>query len=262
MPFKNRKMSNKVINLFGNNKIVPNTGVKYSTLLEQFMNPFMDDLKDYEYIEDILEFAINIWNMANVNSLMPNENIEKEINSIKQNKKEFLLIKRMIAYKEENFKAYTNFIVDFELKEVSDDEDPILSVITQEENAYIANMINAIEEDELYVQEDFEENYINRSAIILKPKQPFIDWYNNLYPDSKMDEIEVDIYLVDDNIDDLEKFLKKKFDKLFTMALEDWHTNKKQWPQKRNYKMFNLWFRVEISEAIYDLEEKPVLKSE
>ena len=255
-------MSNKVIDLFGNNKIVPNTGVKYSTLLEQFMNPFMDDFKDYEYIEDILEFAINTWNMANINSIMPSEDIEKEMNSIKQNKKNILLIKKMIAYKEENFKAYTNFIVDFELKEVNDGGDPILSVVTQEEDAYLANMINAIEEDNLHNQEDFEENYINRSAIIVKPKQPFIDWHNSLYPDSKMDEIDVDIYLVDDNINDLENFLKKKFDKLFTMVLHDWHTNKKEWPQKRNYKMFNLWFRVEISETIYDLERKPVLKSE
>lgn len=255
-------MNNKVIDLFGNNKVIPNTGVKYSTLLEQFMNPFMDDFKDYEYIEDILEFAINIWNMANINSIMPSEDIEKEMNSIEQNKKDVLLIKRMIAYKEENFKAYTNFIVDFELKEVTDGGDPILSVVTQEEDAYIANMVNAIEENNLHVQEDFEENYINRSAIIVKPKQPFIDWHNNLYPNSKMDEIEVDIYLVDDTIDDLEKFLKKKFDKLFTMVLDDWHANKKEWPQRRNYKMFNLWFRVEISETIYDLERKPILKSE
>ena len=40
-----------------------------------------------------------------------------------------------------------------------------------------------------------------------------------------------------------EKLDKIKF---FTMELNDWHTNKKEWPQKRNYKMFNLWFRVEI----------------
>ncbi len=255
-------MSNKVIDLFGNNKIVPNTGVKYSKLLEQFMNPFMDDFKDYEYIEDILEFAINAWNTANINSLIPIEDIEKAMNSIEQNKEYVLLIKRMIAHKEENFKTYTNFIVDFELKEVNDGGDPILSVVTQQEDAYIANMANIIEEESLHDQEDFEENYINRSAIIVKPKQPFIDWHNSLYPDSKMDEIDVDIYLVNNTINDLENFLKKKFDKLFTMVLQDWHTNKKEWPQRRNYKMFKQWFRVEISETIYDLERKPVLKSE
>ncbi len=255
-------MSNKVIDLFGNNKIVPNTGFKYSKLLEQFMNPFMDDFKDYEFIEDILDFAINAWNMANINSIIPSENIEKAMNSIEQNKEDVLLLKRMVAHKEEKFKAYTNFIVDFELKEVNDGGDPILSVVTQEEESYLANIVNTIEENNLHAQEDFEENYINRSAFIIKPKQPFIDWLNNLYPDSKMDEIDVDIYLVNDTINDLERFLEKKFDKLFTMVLHDWHTNKKEWPQKRNYKMFKQWFRVEISETIYDLEKQPILKSE
>ncbi|GGX23512.1 hypothetical protein [Aquimarina muelleri] len=255
-------MSNKVIDLFGNNKIVPNTGVKYSKLLEQFMNPFMDDFKDYEFIEDILDFAINAWNTANINSIIPSENIEKTMNSIEQNKEDVLLLKRMVAHKEEKFKAYTNFIVDFELKEVNDGGDPILSVVTQEEESYLANIVNTNEENNLHAQEDFEENYINRSAFIIKPKQPFIDWLNNLYPDSKMDEIDVDIYLVNDTINDLERFLEKKFDKLFTMVLHDWHTNKKEWPQKRNYKMFKQWFRVEISETIYDLEKQPILKSE
>lgn len=257
-------MKKKVINLFGNHKIVPNTGVKYSKLLEQFMNPFMRDFEDFEYIEDILDFAINAWNMANINSIMPNEDLEKTMNSVEQNKEDILLLKRMVTYKEAKFKAYTNFIVDFELKEVNDGGDPILSVVTQEEDAYLTNMVNTIEKNDLHAQEDFEENYINRSAIIIKPKQPFIDWLSNLYPDDffKEEMKEAAIYLVDDNIDNLEKWLKKKFDKFFKLVLHDWHTNKKEWPQKRNYKMFTLWFRVEISEMIYDLERKPVLKSE
>jgi hypothetical protein len=59
----------------------------------------------------------------------------------------------------------------------------------------------------------------------------------------------------DDKIDDVEKWLIKKFDKFFMMELDEWCANKKEWPQKRNYKMFKLWFKVEISEMIYDLEK-------
>ena len=189
-----------------------------------------------------------------------NENIANYINE--ENDINVVLLNTMIDYKISNFKEYDNFIVDFELKEVQAGQDPILSVITQEKEAYLANMMDGLDNENLYSPDDFEENYINRSAIIVKPKQPFIDWHNSLYPDSKIDEIDIDIYLVDDNINDLEKFLKKKFDKLFTMVLYDWHTNKKEWPQKRNYKMFKQWFRLEISETIYDLERKPILKSE
>ena len=255
-------MKNKVIDLFGS-KIVTNIGVKYSELLEQFMTPFANEFEDTEYLEDIFEFAINAWNFGNMKQLLPkdeNENITNYINE--ESDINVVLFNTMIDYKISNFKEYDNFIVDFELKEVQVGQDPILSVITQEKEAYLANMMDGLDNEDLHSPDDFEENYINRSAIIVKPKQPFIDWHNSLYPDSKIDEIDIDIYLVDDNINDLEKFLKKKFDKLFTMVLYDWHTNKKEWPQKRNYKMFKQWFRIEISETIYDLERKPILKSE
>lgn len=258
-------MKNKVINLFGNNKIVPNKGVKYSELLEQFMYPFMNRFKDYENIGDIIEFSINAWNMGNIKVLLPKEGFKEIIsNAPNQEDIDFHLLKKMIDFKAKKFKEYTNFIADYELKEVNDGGDPVLTVITQESEAYLSNMANGIEENNMHGQEDFEENYINRNAIIIKPQQAFIDWLGNLYPDNIFieDVKKSNIYLVDDDIDDIEKWLKKKFDTFFTMELQDWHTNKKEWPQKRNYKMFNLWFDIEISEMIYDLERKPVLKSE
>ncbi len=114
--------------------------------------------------------------------------------------------------------------------------------------------------------DDFGENYINRSAISLKPLQPFINWHDTIYPDSKFDELtfnEVNIYLVNNsNYEDIEAYLKKKFDRYFMMELDGWHTNKKEWPQRRNYKMFKEWFRIDISTAVYDLEKTPVSKSE
>jgi hypothetical protein len=257
-------MKNKLINLFENNKIVPNTGVKYSELLEQFMSPFVNEFRDTEYIEDIFEFAINAWNFGNMQIITPNQEFEKSILSIqdKDDDTNISLLKKMVDYKVSNFKEYENFIVDYELKEVKVGEDPILSIVTQEEEAYLANMMNTLENE--VTQDDFEENYINRSAIILKPLQPFLDWLATLNPDMDFEEDikETNIYLIDDTIDDPEKWLKKKFDKFFMMELNDWHTNKKEWPQKRNYKMFNLWFRVETSQMIYDLEKKPILKSE
>ncbi len=254
-------MKNNVIDLFGNKNIVPNTGVKYSTLLEKFIAQFQNEFLDVEYFEDIIDFAINAWNMANINIIMPNEDFEKAMGSIEQEEEESIsLLKKMMEHKEEKYKVFTNFIVDFELKETSGN--PILSVITQEEETYLSNMMNTLDNE--VTHNDFEENYINRIAIIIKPLQPFIDWHNNLYPDSTINETDIDInlYLVNDQIDDLEKFLKKKFDKFFMLELENWHTNKKEWPQRRNYKMFKLWFRVETSEIVYDLEKKPVLKSE
>jgi len=257
-------MKDNVINLFGN-KIVPNTGVKYSELLEQFMSPFVNEFKDTEYIEDILEFAINAWNFGNIKVLLPKGEFEKATGLIKEKEINVALLRKMIDYKSTKFKEYDKFIVDYELKEVAaGEEDPILSIVTQEKEAYIANMMDSFENE--ITEDDFEENYINRSAIILKPQQPFVDWYFKLNTDDELyfeeDIKETNIYLVDDGIDDIEKWLKKKFDKFFMLELDEWCANKKDWPQKRNYKMFKQWFQVQTSDLIYDLEKKPILKSE
>ena len=253
-------MSKKVINMFGN-KIVPNKGVKYSELLEQFISPFENEFINMEYIDDIFEFSINAWNMANINILMPNEEMDKAMNSVQFEGEDLSLLKKMIAHKKKKYKAFTNFIVDFEIEERDAGKDPILSVVTQEEETYLANMVNEMEEDNEHSQNDFEENYINRIAIIIKPLQPFLDWYFNLNPEEGYEEEfeETNIYLIDNTID-AEKWLKKKFDKFFMMELGEWHDNKKEWPQKRSYKMFKQWFQVEVSEMVYDLEKRPVLK--
>jgi hypothetical protein len=258
-----KKIKDNVINLFGN-KIVPNTGVKYSKLLEQFISPFANEFRDTEYIEDIIEFAINAWNFGNMEILIPKGEFEKTTELIKEKEINIVLLRKMIAYKISNFKEYENFIVDYELKEVKTGEDPVLSIITQEKEAYLAIMMDSLDNEA--TEDDFRENYINRSAVILKPQQPFIDWYFNLNPDDDLDFEEdlkeTNIYLVDDKIDDVEKWLKKKFDKFFMMELDEWCSDKKEWPQKRNYKMFKQWFQVDVSTMLYDLEKKPILKSE
>lgn len=251
-------MKNKVINLFDKPEIVQNKGVKYSTLLEQFITPFADDFADVEYYEDIFEFAINAWNFGNMKLILPEGESDAAINAVKGQDINLDLLKRMMDYKVSHFKEYTNFIADYEIKESS--SDPILSVITQEKGAFLAKMVENMEAEN--PQADFEENYINRTAIIVKPLQPFLDWCSNLYPNDTDEIKETRTYLISEEIEDVEVWLKKKFDKIFVFELESWHFNKKEWPQKRNYKMFQEWFQIDISTMVYDFETKPVLKFE
>jgi hypothetical protein len=252
-------MKNKVINLFGNDMIVQNKGEKYSELLEKFMIPFQNSILDFEFPEDFLEFALLAWNFGNMKALMPKEEFTKIMSTTPDKKVDSSLLKKMIDFKYKNFKEYTNFIVDFEFK-ITDD-DTILVVTTQEKDAYFSNVFN--DKDD---QMEFKENYINRSAIIIKPLQPFLDWVNNLYSDENNENneenevCEVNIYLVNEEITDLEMYLQKKFDKFFMMELEARNTNKKKWPQKRNYKMFKQWFQIQTSYMIYDLEKNPIFK--
>jgi len=223
------------------------------------MAPFQNEFSKMEFIEDIFDFAISAWNFGNISTIMDEEEFKNIINS--EQEVDTGLLNKMIKYKVANYKEYTNYIVDYELKETSGD--PKLVVITQEEDTYLASMLNVFEGQNS--RDDFEENYINRNAIVIKPLQPFINWHNALYPDGTINTSDINesnIYLINDNIDNLEVWLKKKFDKFFMLELEDWHTNKKEWPQKRNYKMFKQWFNIEISTLIYDLEKEPVSKSE
>lgn len=249
-------MKNKIIKLFDKKEIIPKVEVKYSVLLEKFMTPFASEFADMEYYDDIIEFALNAWNFGNFKAILPENELDSMINEIDNSDFKGDLLKKMIDYKVSHFKEYPNFIVDHELKET--EADPILTVVTQEQAPFLASWLEEMEDE--YPDEDFEENYINRCAIIVKPLDPFLDWATDLCPED-LDEIkEVRTYLVSEDIEDIEAWLKKKFDKIFSIELEAWNQNKKEWPQKRSYKMFKEWFRLEVSTMIYDFERRPVLK--
>ena len=251
-------MKNKVINLFNKPTIVQNQGVKYSQLLEKFIAPFMKKLElEAEFVEDIFDIAIIAWNSGNLKNLMPQKEFEQYMKMCEQRDENFDLLKKMIDHKATHFKDYTNFIVDFELEETI--EDPILHITTQEQDAYLAAMLQADEEDDL--SDEYEEKYIDRKAIVLKPTQAFIDWHTNLDLDDLEFAKEARTYLINEDIDDVEEWLRKKYDKLFMFELNSFHENKKEWPQKRNYKMFRLWYDIDISHLVYDFELKPVSKS-
>ncbi len=108
---------------------------------------------------------------------------------------------------------------------------------------------------------------INRNAIVVKPKKPLFDWVNYLYPDDEppaAHDGESNVYLVKekDSKEATERWLKKNFDKIFENELNDWHTDEKDWPQERDFKLFKEWFEYEIHSMILDLEEEEELAKE
>jgi len=253
-------MKNKVIDMFSGKTIIQNEGKKYSEILSDFIKPFENDFPDEMEIDDVIGFACNAWNLGCMSQIMP----KKEFTNLLTSSEPFpepenTILKKMIDFKIKKFAPFDRFIDDFELKEKNGEL--VLTILTQEKEAFLTKLMEE-HTDFLPEKADFEEAYINRYAIVIKPLQPFFDWINSLYPeDDKINEVdEANIYLVDNNIDDIEKWLRKKFDKFFTMELDDWHTDKKDWPQKRSYKMFKQWFNIDISTMIYDMENKPVYK--
>jgi len=106
---------------------------------------------------------------------------------------------------------------------------------------------------------------INRNAIIIKPKQPLLDWANAIFPGSPvtLESIsEGTVYLVKerDSNEQIKKWLQKNFDEIFQNELNNWHTDEKDWPTKRTFKNFVEWFDVEIHSVVLDLEDDEVTK--
>jgi hypothetical protein len=108
-------------------------------------------------------------------------------------------------------------------------------------------------------------NILNRSAIIVRVKRPFIDWANALTPDFplKIDVLgESHTYLMNPDFADAEKDLKECFKLIFEEELEAICTDEKEWPQKRDFTAFCNWFYFEISNKVQDLtKKKEVLNS-
>lgn len=103
---------------------------------------------------------------------------------------------------------------------------------------------------------------VNRHAIVVKPRQPLLNWINALYPDMAEDGSETVVYLVKalNTFDNTEKWLKRNFNEIFENELNGRHTDENDWPQKRTYKLFTEWFETEIHITVEDIEETPIQK--
>ncbi len=110
---------------------------------------------------------------------------------------------------------------------------------------------------------------INKSAAIVRPKQPFMDWVNRL-PDA---DTEREVTLADFGSDcavilipeyDSEKEARKYIDRIALEILENelygWCTHEPWWPKKRSRKMFLEWFDVELHSEIIDFSNEAIKK--
>ena len=102
---------------------------------------------------------------------------------------------------------------------------------------------------------------MNRSAITISPKQPFIDWANALTPEFPM-EINVlgesHTYLTNPDFDNADKHIKKYYKEIFEEELLGIWTDQNDWSEKLDYKTFCNWFHFEISDWVQDLSNKPL----
>ena len=111
---------------------------------------------------------------------------------------------------------------------------------------------------------------INRSAITVRAKQPFLDWLRNLPdpvdPEFTLDRVncEPHVYLLPEYemINEQEQLLEQFYDIVFELELEGWWTDETDWPSHRDLEMFKQWFDVEFQSMIQDLTDEPLIDDE
>ena len=103
---------------------------------------------------------------------------------------------------------------------------------------------------------------INRTLLIVVPKQPFFDWVKSIEGDSEsIPESEYrSAYLIPDKYDetDYKTYLRKHFKAIFEEELVSEFTDIDLWPSKRDYKTFVSWFEVQAYDMVHDLCNEPL----
>jgi hypothetical protein len=98
---------------------------------------------------------------------------------------------------------------------------------------------------------------LNRSVVMVRPKQPFLDWAaqangSGESPDRDDERI---VYLIPEYDDEQEawELLEEVYEEIFESELYGWNTDESAWPQQRDFAMFQQWFDIELNSIVEDL---------
>ena len=111
---------------------------------------------------------------------------------------------------------------------------------------------------------------LNRAAVILRYKEPAVEWINSVEPGDGDEQITLEevnqertVYLISDQDAEadttLERWIEAGYAELFEVELEGWYTDESLWPQERTLKLFHEWFEVECHSVIVDTVGTPIV---
>ncbi len=110
---------------------------------------------------------------------------------------------------------------------------------------------------------------VNRTAQMLRYKEPAIQWINDADPvegSERITEKEVNedrsVYLITSADGKYkphqEAWIKKNYRNLFESELEGWYTDPDLWPDRITLKLFQEWFDTEFHSVIIDTVDEPL----
>lgn len=111
--------------------------------------------------------------------------------------------------------------------------------------------------------------FINRTAVVIKPKKPFFDLMKRVYKDHFDEGKDPDyqnqdpvVYLLPDidSIEEMEVWLRKNFDIIFREQLNTAINCGELLVDIRTFKIFKEWFDYSLHTEVWDTVESPVIK--
>lgn len=106
---------------------------------------------------------------------------------------------------------------------------------------------------------------LNRAALIIRYKQPFVDWINekDLVPENTLtlDEVNEEhrVYLIEvEDEKELRTWLKLNYAVLFEEELEWWYVDESLWPEDRSLELFKKWAHFELHTIVFDRGHSPI----
>jgi len=100
----------------------------------------------------------------------------------------------------------------------------------------------------------------NRSALIVVPRQPFVDWLHMADPTSHQLTLpdlarEPNIYLIPEcgTPEDVAEVLHDVCEEIFAEQLDGWYRDTASWPEDRSYDVFCQWFDYQHHSMLIDL---------
>ena len=101
------------------------------------------------------------------------------------------------------------------------------------------------------------EAMLNRIAVILVPKQPYIDWAVSVGVDKAKlapETYKPTVFLVSDDIagDGFGDWEKDGFKAVFKREMQEWHADESTWPELTE-ENFNKWFLISRMDIVEDM---------
>ena len=111
---------------------------------------------------------------------------------------------------------------------------------------------------------------LNRSAVIVRYKKPFVKWLNDADsfkddPGMTLEQANQDgnVYLItEEDGENLEEWIALNYKTVFENELEGWYTDESLWPKKRDRKTFDQWISLHLHSVIIDTVGGPMVDDE